>query len=64
MIKKFDFFTASDEFINIDEETLGQLIENYTRDGYNVLRPWGNGSRCINGQYDENSLTAYYEERT
>lgn len=63
MIKRYDFFTASNEFINIDEKTLSQLIEDYTKDGYNILRPWGKGSRCINGQYDERFLTAYYEER-
>jgi hypothetical protein len=63
-MKKYDFFTASSEFIDIDEKKLGELINDYTQDGYNILRPWGNGSRCINGVYDENSLTAYYEIRT
>ena len=63
MNKTYDFFTVSDEFININENKLSQLINDYTQNGYNILRPWGNGSRCINGVYDEKFLTAYYEIR-
>jgi len=63
-MKKYDFFTASDEFIDIDEKKLSELIYDYTLDGYNILRPWGNSSRCINGAYVERSLTAFYEIRT
>lgn len=57
MQQKYDFFTASEEFINIDKKELDSLIESYIQDDYNVLMPNG---RNIGGKYNDRLLTAYY----
>ena len=57
MKTKYNFYTASQEYLNINKKELDSLIESYIKDDYNVLMPNG---RNIGGKYNERLLTAYY----